>query len=138
MMNRVLEQVNKKRAERRRQIALLLCLSVLVPLGICSGTLRTGIALSNSQLILACPFMGEGSEPVAHFHNTSCYDSEGMLVCSLPEREAHTHTDDCYREGKELVCGREENPGHTHTDTCYAEETVQVCNLDETAGHGHT
>lgn len=138
MMNRVLEQVNKKRAERRRQIALLLCLSVLVPLGICSGTLRTGIALSNSQLTLACPFMGEGSEPVAHFHNTSCYDSEGMLVCSLPEREAHTHTDDCYREGKELVCGREENPGHTHTDTCYAEETVQVCNLDETAGHRHT
>ena len=138
MMNRVLEQVNKKRAERRRQIALLLCLSVLVPLGICSGTLQTGIALSNSQLILACPFMGEGSEPVAHFHNTSCYDSEGMLVCSLPEREAHTHTDDCYREGKELVCGREENPGHTHTDTCYAEETVQVCNLDKTAGHRHT
>ena len=137
-MNCVLKQVNKKRAERRRQIALLLCLSVLVPLGVCTGTPRTGIALSNSQVTLACPFMSEGSEPVAHMHNASCYNCEGVLVCTLPERDAHTHTDDCYREGKELVCGLEENQGHAHTDACYAEETVQVCNLEETTGHRHT
>ena len=137
-MNCVLKQVNKKRAERRRQIALLLCLSVLVPLGVCTGTPRTGIALSNSQVTLACPFMSEGSEPVAHMHNASCYNCEGVLVCTLPEQDAHTHTDDCYREGKELVCGLEENQGHAHTDACYAEETVQVCNLEETTGHRHT
>ncbi len=137
-MNCVLKQVNKKRAERRRQIALLLCLSVLVPLGVCTGTPRTGIALSNSQVTLACPFMSEGSEPVAHMHNASCYNCEGVLVCTLPERDAHTHTGDCYREGKELVCGLEENQGHAHTDACYAEETVQVCNLEETTGHRHT
>ena len=137
-MNCVLKQVNKKRAERRRQIALLLCLSVLVPLGVCTGTPRTGIALSNSQVTLACPFMSEGSEPVAHMHNASCYNCEGVLVCTLPEQDAHTHTDDCYREGKELVCGLEENQGHAHTDACYTEETVQVCNLEETTGHRHT
>lgn len=138
MLNRLLEQVNRKRAERRRQIALLLCLSLLASLAVCIGVRRTGIALSGSKMTLVCPYCGDEAEPVAHVHNASCFDADGMLVCSLPEREPHLHTENCYREEQELICDLEENPGHVHVDACYAEETLQICGLEMNPGHRHT
>ena len=138
MLNRLLEQVNRKRAERRRQIALLLCLSLLASLTVCIGVRRTGIALSGSKMTLVCPYCGDEAEPVAHVHNASCFDADGMLVCSLPEREPHVHTEDCYREEQELICDLEESPGHVHEDACYAEETLQICGLEMNPGHRHT
>ena len=138
MLNRLLEQVNRKRAERRRQIASLLCLSLLVSLAVGISLRRTGIALSGSITTLVCPYCGDGAEPVAHVHNASCLDGAGNLVCPLPEREPHLHTEDCYREEREQICGLEENPGHVHEDACYAVETLQICGLEVNPGHRHT
>ena len=138
MLNRLLEQVNRKRAERRRQIASLLCLSLLVSLAVGISVRRTGIALSGSITTLVCPYCGDGAEPVAHVHNASCLDGAGNLVCPLPERQPHLHTEDCYREEREQICGMEENPGHVHEDACYTEETLQICGLEVNPGHRHT
>ena len=138
MLNRLLEQVNRKRAERRRQIASLLCLSLLVSLAVGISVRRTGIALSGSKTTLVCPYCGDGAEPVAHVHNASCLDGAGNLVCPLPEREPHLHSEDCYREEREQICGLEENPGHVHEDACYTEETLQICGLEVNPGHRHT
>ena len=138
MLSRFLEQENKRRTERRRQLALLLCLSILVLLEVYIGMRRNGIALSDSQLLLVCPYMDEGAEPVAHTHDASCFGQEGELICTLPEREAHLHTDDCYREEATLICDREENPGHVHEDSCYEEKKILNCSLEESPGHQHT
>ena len=138
MLNRLLEQVNRKRAERRRQIASLLCLSLLVSVAVGISVRRTGIALSGSKTILVCPYCGDGAESVAHAHNASCLDGAGNLVCPLPEREPHLHSEACCREEREQICGLEENPGHVHEDACYAEETLQICGLEVNPGHRHT
>ena len=138
MLNRLLEQVNRKRAERRRQIASLLCLSLLVSLAVGISVRRTGIALSGLKMTLVCPYCGDGAEPVAHVHNASCLDGAGNLVCPLPERQPHLHTEACYREEREQICGLEENPGHVHEDACYTEETLQICGLEVNPGHRHT
>ena len=138
MLNRLLEQVNRKRAERRRQIASLLCLSLLVSVAVGISLRRTGIALSGSITTLVCPYCGDGAEPVAHVHNASCFDTDGILVCPLPERQPHLHTEGCYREEREQICRLEENSGHVHEDACYAEETLQICGLEVNPGHRHT
>lgn len=67
---------------------------------------------------------------VLHTHNKFCRNSEGKLICPLPELEEHEHSDDCYRIVPQ---------GHIHTDDCYVSERgALICDTQEQAGHIHT
>ena len=138
MMESLLKRIEKNRKEHRRWIALILCLSMVVSLGIFSGLRKDAIAKTYTSVVLECPYMADDAPQVVHTHNDDCYDEYGNLACTLPELEAHTHGDDCYTEVKSLVCGLEENPGHVHSDACYFTQTSLVCGLEESEGHQHT
>lgn len=71
---------------------------------------------------------------VVHTHDESCYDQNGTLICPLPEVKEHIHTDACYSEVQEVI--REK--GHTHTEDCYTTEQGELnCPLEESEGHTH-
>ena len=47
--------------------------------------------------VLDCPFTAnEGNVIYIHTHDQNCFDADGNLVCTLPEREEHVHTAACY------------------------------------------
>ena len=35
---------------------------------------------------------------ILHRHDENCFDADGILICTLPEREAHVHTPECYAQ----------------------------------------
>lgn len=73
-------------------------------------------------MVLSC---GAGSKTaVLHSHNEFCYDTEGRLICTLPELQEHVHSDSCYR----LVTPE---PPHVHTDECWKETKTLTCTLAE-------
>ena len=137
LLNQSLKNIQKARRNGRRYVAVLLCLSIIVGLGTFSLLSKEGEALTHQKKVLDCPVVQSG-EAVAHVHNEDCYDSDGNLVCLLPEIAAHVHTEDCFQTVEELVCGLEENPGHVHTEDCYALTDELVCGLEESEGHFHT
>ena len=67
-----------------------------------------------------------------HRHEALCFDEDGALICSLPERLAHTHGEDCYTLTRELACPA------AHDENCQHTETVLTCELPESRGHTHT
>ena len=138
MSESMLRRILRDHQARRRSIALILCLSMVVSLGVFSGLRKDAVAKTYTRVVLECPYMADDAAQVVHTHNDDCYDEVGNLVCTLPELEAHTHGDECYTEVRTLVCGLEENPGHVHTDACYTAETTLVCGLEEKEGHQHT
>ena len=138
MSESMLRRILRDHQARRRSIALILCLSMVVSLGIFSGLRKDAVAKTYTRVVLECPYMADDAAQVVHTHNDDCYDEVGNLVCTLPELEAHTHGDECYTEVRTLVCGLEENPGHRHTDDCYTAETTLVCALEENEGHQHS
>ena len=138
MMESLLKRIERNRKEHERLVALILCLSMIVSLGVFTGFRKDAVAKTYTQTVLDCPYAAEGAEPVAHTHGTDCFDENNNLICTLPELEAHEHSDECFTESKTLVCELEENPGHAHTDECYTAETTLVCTLEESEGHQHT
>ena len=74
--------------------------------------------------------------PVAHTHGEGCFGADGVLVCSLEEKEAHTHTGECFGQGT-LTCGKEETGNHTHTEECYTVSEKFVCGKEESEAHIH-
>ena len=59
---------------------------------------------------------------VLHTHTAECYNSQGQLICPIPENKGHEHKEECYALMDVLVCTVPERPavaGHTHTDACY-------------------
>ena len=96
--------------------------------------------LTPPQPQMVCPVQGSGAG-VLHAHDSSCYDGQGALICTLEERAAHTHGPDCYREHRELICTEVPDPGHAHTASCYAQDRGEelTCGMEESeAGHTHT
>ena len=138
MSESMLRRILRDHQARRRSIALILCLSMVVSLGVFSGLRKDAVAKTYTRVVLECPYMADDAAQVVHTHNDDCFDEVGNLVCTLPELEAHTHGDECYTEVRTLVCGLEENPGHRHTDDCYTAETTLICALEENEGHQHT
>ncbi|MBQ9663003.1 MAG: hypothetical protein IJV40_07655, partial [Oscillospiraceae bacterium] len=138
MSESLLKRIMRNHKAQTRWIALVLCLSMIVSLGTFATLHKTAVAQTYTRKVLDCPYAAENAEQVAHTHNADCYDEEGKLVCTLPEREAHTHSDACYTETRTLTCGMEESAGHQHSDACYTEYTVNVCGLEENPGHQHT
>ncbi len=138
MMESLLKRIERNRKEHTRLIALILCLSIIVSLGVFNGFRKNAVAKTYTKTVLDCPYAADGAEPVAHTHSTDCFDENRNLICKLPELEAHEHSDACWSESTTLVCDLEENPGHVHTEECYTAETALVCNLEESEGHQHS
>ena len=63
---------------------------------------------------------------VVHVHNADCLDSDGNLVCPLPQIEAHQHSDACYESHQVLVCSETENEGHVHDTECYTRDQGEL------------
>ena len=138
MMESLLKRIERNRKEHTRLIALILCLSIIVSLGVFNGFRKNAVAKTYTKTVLDCPYAADGAEPVAHTHSTDCFDENRNLICKLPELEAHEHSDACWSESTTLVCDLEENPGHVHTEECYTAETALVCTLEESEGHQHS
>ena len=117
-----------------RYLGILAFMALVVGFGVTAMLKQNGVAMTHTKVVLDCHVAGE----VAHTHSADCYDDEGNLVCTLPERELHTHTDECYEETRTLACGLEESDGHQHSDACYDDEGNLVCGLEESEGHTHT
>lgn len=98
----LLSEVNRKKMQRHRMIALLLVLSLFVTSGVSWALHGVGLTLANEA---EC-----GIEE--HVHTDECYEEQ--LVCGLEDDTEHVHTDEC-REMK-LVC---ELPEHVHNAACY-------------------
>lgn len=75
---------------------------------------------------------------VVHVHNADCLDSDGNLVCPLPQIEAHQHSDACYESHQVLVCSETENEGHVHDTECYTREQGELICEDVSEEHVHT
>ena len=138
MTQSLVSRLLKMNQAHRRWIALLLCVSVFLSLGVFALLHRTAAAKSRTTRVLACPYAAADAEPVAHVHDTECCDEDGTLLCTLPEIEPHTHTDACFEVQQVLCCDTEESDGHVHTDACYEEAERQICGLEESGGHRHT
>ncbi len=102
----ILSEVNRKKMQRHRMIALLLVLSLFVTSGVSWALHGVGLTLANEA---EC-----GIEE--HVHTDECYEEQ--LVCGLEDDTEHVHTDEC-REMK-LVC---ELPEHVHDAACYTGST---------------
>ena len=132
MSESLLRRILRDHQTQRRTLALILCLSMIVSMGIFTGLRKDAVAKTYTRVVLECPYAAEGAAPVVHTHNDDCYDEYGNLACSLPEIEAHMHDDSCYTVVSKLVCGLEENPGHVHGEDCYTlEQGELVCENTE-------
>ena len=126
MNDRRENQITMKLREMKKQkwhVGLLVCLSLLVAAGV-AGIFHLPAATRTYQVreltCTAVPPTGEAcADFFAHIHNDDCYDSNGHLVCPLPEIKPHRHTEDCYSTGRVLACGLPESDGHQHTADCY-------------------
>ena len=126
MNDRRENQITMKLREMKKQkwhVGLLVCLSLLVAAGV-AGIFHLQATTKTYQVreltCTAVPPTGEAcADFFAHIHNDDCYDSNGHLVCPLPEIKPHRHTEDCYSTGRVLACGLPESDGHQHTSDCY-------------------
>ena len=126
MNDRRENQITMKLREMKKQkwhVGLLVCLSLLVAAGV-AGIFHLQATTKTYQVreltCTAVPPTGEAcADFFAHIHNDDCYDSNGHLVCPLPEIKPHRHTEDCYSTGRVLACGLPESDGHQHTADCY-------------------
>lgn len=159
------------RHQNKRRTQMLRCVAVLVVLATISALVMPALTMSNEvecgltehvhtescwseQLAmpepeLACT-VGASGEVVIHTHDEYCYDSQGNLICKLPEAEAHVHGAECYQEHRTLICGQTAELGHQHDASCYAyvrtegavAENVSAaytCGMQEGEGaHRHT
>lgn len=102
----LLSEVNRKKMQRHRMIALLLVLSLFVTSGVSWALHGVGLTMANEA---EC-----GIEE--HVHTDACWEKQ--LVCGLEDDTEHVHTDDCWEE--QLVCGLTE---HVHDASCYTGST---------------
>lgn len=78
------------------------------------------------------------TDTVVHVHSALCYEADGTLRCTLPERSAHAHDDTCYNRQEIWICQLEETPGHSHEDVCYEHTEEPICGQQEREPHLHT
>lgn len=162
-------QQNKRRSQVIRGLALLVVVATI------SALMMPAITMSNEvecgldehihdescyavqqvapQPVLTCA-EGQAGETVIHTHDSFCYDSQGNLICTLPEVEAHTHGPECYQERRTLICQEVPDPGHQHSAACYSYVKIEnadpnmapaavtseyICGMQEGEGaHRHT
>ncbi len=100
---------------------------------------------------------GLSEKQILHSHDAFCYDAQGLLRCTLTERQAHQHAESCYVQTSSeiptcafvhnhdlqctaaqftLICTMEEGKAHKHDLECYALQE-QSCELTTDDGHVH-
>ena len=90
---------------------------------------------TQEKIEIVCDVESTGTR-VIHNHDDYCYDTDGHLVCLLPETIEHSHSEACEENTKKLVCEIEESPGHIHDTSCYTERSL-VCTQEEQEMHEH-
>lgn len=103
----------KNRVRRRRRMALLLALSLIVTSSVVWGLHGVGFTLVNE------PICGQEE----HQHGDECYES--VLACGVEESEEHVHSEECHVQT--LTCTLEE---HSHETSCYVEPDDETSNED--------
>ena len=93
--------------------------------------LTAAVAALSTVLMLATPaFALDLKGKLLHTHNEFCRNSEGVLLCPLPELEEHEHSECCFEAAAQ---------GHVHEETCYTmERGALICTVTEAEGHIHT
>ena len=116
-----LKQLKRIRVRKKRMVALLLVLSLVVSINVFWVLRQPGLTLAGDA---TCGIQ-------EHTHDESCITR--VCICNLPE-EAHKHSDECYwvkevpeQETLQLICTKTEEP-HNHKDSCY---TVQITPAEE-------
>ena len=66
-------------------------------------------AITMTKPVLDCPYVTDQDQEaiILHQHDAACYNDNGELICTLPERKIHVHDDSCYEE---VVLGYETIP----------------------------
>ncbi len=114
----------KKQKLHKRQLAVFLCLAVIVTFSTVTALKLYGQAMTHQVKVLDCQYQ-------VHTHTDACFgtDEEGnhVFLCGYGDYVVHTHNDDCYDAKGELVCVLEEREVHAHTESCYVTEKVLTC-----------
>lgn len=148
------ERLLDSRHQSKRRTLVIRGLALLVVLATISALIMPAITMSTevecgleehhhteecyaAQQVPPQPVMvcteGQSGETVIHSHDGLCYDSQGNLICTLPEVEAHTHGPDCYQEHRTLTCQEPVDPGHQHSAACYSYVKVESAAADMAA-----
>ena len=66
-------------------------------------------AITMTKSVLDCPYVTYQDQEavILHQHDAACYNDDGELICTLPERKIHVHDDSCYEE---VILGYETIP----------------------------
>ena len=66
-------------------------------------------AITMTKPVLDCPYAAyqDPNSIILHQHDAACYNSDGELICTLPELKIHVHDDSCYED---VVLGYETIP----------------------------
>ena len=64
-------------------------------------------AITMTKPVLDCPYVSDMESIILHQHDAACYNDDGVLVCTLPERKLHVHDESCYEN---VVIGYETIP----------------------------
>ena len=138
---RFLNTILRRRQRHRRFMAMLLVFALFVTSGTAWVLRSPAKALTRTERVLDCPFSvkkGDGYAGFAvHEHNEDCYDTNGNLVCKLPEVRFHEHDESCYDENGELTCDKRETILHKHSDSCYDGDGKLICGKLELEEHIH-
>ena len=132
-----LKKLKRIRVRKKRMVALLLVLSLVVSINVFWVLRQPGLTLAGDA---TCGIQ-------EHTHDDTCMTQ--VCICDLPE-EAHEHSDDCYlvevipeQEILQLICTKTEEP-HNHNDSCYtveitpAEEISNLVCQETDEAHEHT
>lgn len=114
---------NKNKKSLKKIIAILSCIAILVTSysmmlpGLTKRVSEDNDAILSEQgifeeLILSCDENADNFNYV-HTHNDYCYNSDGELICNIPERTIHQHNELCYIDEQEYICDTEESTSDT-------------------------
>ena len=121
---KMVESFLQEKKNKKRRLAIFLCLALVVSLVTTAALKLTGIAKTEEQTLLNCPV-------VIHEHADNCYDIGGNLACGYADFVVHTHSLDCYYDDV-LACELSEIEAHAHDENCYTSEKYLICDLSET------
>ena len=147
-LGREAEYMKVHRLKRKWKL-LAGCLAVVVTIGTVRALLLPAATMGNEEKTWECPvhihqhtaecydaenklICGQ-ADYVVHVHDDNyCKDSDGNLVCPLPQIEEHQHTEECYVEQQVLICGETEREGNIQDESCYTSQQGELtCGMEE-------
>ena len=103
-----------------------------------SEHVHTDSCYASSPTAEPTPVCGKDGTEEVHVHDENCYDSDGNLICQIPEVTEHQHDETCFpteeaTEETVLVCEEQE---HIHTDSCQDEPQAEEAEEAPTSAAG--